>query len=306
MTMVSPEAGATGEPLGYEPAVDETPMLPHRRHVAIWTKVRDVLPLVGGALLILLALFGTFIVPYSPIDVVDKPDLMPSGTHLFGTDSAGMDVFSRTIAAVGNNLLIGLLTTLAATGIGIAVGLFVGMQESSRGLVGLLSRALARAIDLVQAVPAIVIGLVLLAFFGASVISLSIALTVVLLPNQARLVRTEVLRVRGEAYLDAARISGEPEYAVIARHVLPNASWPALENASLVFASAIVLTAGLGFLGVGLNPPTPEWGSMISSGAPAAAAGRWWAALFPALALALTVTIVTGIGQRLFNRDSAR
>jgi len=259
-----------------------------------------------GVLVVAVAVAGPALVPFSPIDVVAKPDLSPGGDHPFGTDSAGMDVFSRTVAATTNNLMIGLFTTVLATAVGILLGLLVGMQESSRGPLGWVARAMARAIDLVQAVPAIVIGLVLIAFFGASVLSLALALTVVLTPNQARLVRTEVLRVRGEAYLDAARISGEPEYAVIVRHVLPNASWPALENASLVFASAIVLTAGLGFLGVGLNPPTPEWGSMIASGAAAAVAGRWWAALFPALALAATVVVVTAVGQRLFNRGPGR
>lgn len=264
------------------------------------------LPLVCAGVLVLVAVLGAALVPYSPVDVVARPDIGPGADHLFGTDSAGMDVFSRTVAATANNLLIGLLTTVAATAIGILLGLLVGMRESGSGPVGAVARGLARAIDLVQAVPAIVIGLVLIAYFGASVPALALALTVVLTPNQARLVRTEVLRVRAEAYLDAARISGEPEYAVIFRHVLPSASWPAFENASLVFASAIVLTAGLGFLGVGLNPPTPEWGSMISAGAPDAASGRWWSALFPALALALTVVIVTAVGQRFFGRGRDR
>lgn len=273
---------------------------------SMWRRAAGLIVPVLGVLVLAVAVAGPALVPFSPIDVVAKPDLAPDGDHLFGSDSAGMDVFSRTVAATTNNLLIGLLTTVLATVAGILLGLLVGMKESGRGPLGWVSRAVARAIDLVQAVPAIVIGLVLIAFFGASVLSLSLALTVVLTPNQARLVRTEVLRVRGEAYLDAARISGEPEYAVIMRHVLPNASWPALENASLVFASAIVLTAGLGFLGVGLNPPTPEWGSMIASGSAAAVAGRWWAALFPALALAATVVVVTAVGQRLFNRGPVR
>lgn len=259
--------------------------------------------LVPAGILVLLAVLGPVLVPFSPIDVVARPDLPPGGAHWFGTDSAGMDVFSRTIAATRNNLLIGLITTVLATSLGILIGLVVGMNESRRGPVGTLARGVSRALDLVQAVPAIIIGLVLIAFFGASIPSLTVALTVCLLPNQARLVRAEVLRVRGEAYLDAARVSGDSELVLIAKHVLPNSSWPALENASLVFGSAIVLTAGLGFLGVGLHPPTPEWGSMIAIGAPGAASGRWWSALFPAVALALTVFAVSGVGRRLFGDD---
>lgn len=293
-TRPSRAALATTPHLQLEPAA-----APRRRR----RPTARAMALVPAAILLTLAIVGPLLVPYSPIDVVARPDLMPSADHWFGTDSSGMDVFSRTIAATQNNLLIGLITTVMATVLGIIIGLAVGMNESRRGLIGGISRGVSRALDLVQAIPAIVIGLVLIAFFGATIPSLTLALSVILLPNQARLVRTEVLRVRSEAYLDAARISGEHEFVVIARHVLPNSAWPALENASLVFGSAIVLTAGLGFLGVGLNPPTPEWGSMIAIGAPSAASGRWWSALFPAIALAITVFAVSGLGRRLFGDD---
>jgi peptide/nickel transport system permease protein len=99
-------------------------------------------------------------------------------------------------------------------------------------------------------------------------------------------------------------MAGEREFVLILRHVLPNSAWPALENATLVFGTAIVLAAGLGFLGVGLQPPTPEWGTMIAVGAPSAAAGRWWSALFPAIALALSVVAISAVGRRLFGDDA--
>lgn len=287
-------------PAPTDPPAD--PAAPAARRPSRRRRLADASGFLPAAALLAVAVLGPMLVPYPADEVVDRPDLLPSGTHWFGTDSAGMDVFSRTVAATGNNLLIGLLTAVAATVIGIGLGLLIGMNESRRGVLGLAARGGARGQDLVQAVPAIVIGLVLIAFFGANIPSLVFALTVVLVPNQARLVRTEVLRVRGEAYLDAARIAGEREFTVIMRHVLPNSAWPALEAASLVFGSAIVLTAGLGFLGVGLHPPTPEWGSMIATGAPAAASGRWWSALFPAVALALSVFAVSGLGRRLFGR----
>ncbi|OLT12442.1 peptide ABC transporter [Pseudonocardia sp. CNS-139] len=259
-----------------------------------------VLAVLPAGLLVVVAIVGPFVVPYPPRDVVAAPDLPPNAAHWFGTDSAGLDVFSRTVASTSNDLLIALLTAAVATVAGILIGLLVGMNEARRGPVGFLARGLSRTLDLAQAVPAIVVGLVLVGFFGASIPSLVAALAVVLTPNQGRLVRTEVLRVRGEAYLDAARLAGERPFRMVLRHVLPNSAWPALENATLVFGSAIVLTAGLGFLGVGLPPPTPEWGTMIAVGAPSAAAGRWWAALFPAIALAVSVFAMSALGRRLF------
>jgi peptide/nickel transport system permease protein len=219
-----------------------------------------------------------------------------------GTDASGLDVFSRVVAGTRNDVLIALNVAVLATSVGIAAGLAVGMNESKRGLLGVLARGFSRGLDLLQAIPAIVIGLMLVAFFGASVTSLTVALTVILAPNQARLVRTEALRTRAEAYLDAARMAGEREFVLTIRHVLPNASWAALENTSVVFGSAILNTAALGFLGVGLHPPTPEWGAMISTGASDAAVGRWWPALFPAAAMVTCVFAFAAAGQRLFGR----
>ncbi len=127
---------------------------------------------------------------------------------------------------------------LLATAGGVALGLLVGMNESRRGLLGVLARGLARLIDLVQAVPAVLIGLVLVAFYGGNLPTLIAAISIVLLPIQMRLVRVEVLRVRGEAFVDAARMAGMSELGLTVRTVLPNSSRAALENVSVVFALA--------------------------------------------------------------------
>jgi peptide/nickel transport system permease protein len=253
---------------------------------------------------VLIAVVGPWVTPYSATDVVASPNIPPNATHLMGTDASGLDVFSRVIAGARNDVRIALADAVLATCIGIAVGLAVGMNESTRGPLGWLARIMSRALDLLQAIPAIVIGLVLVAFFGSSVTSLTIALAVILAPNQARLVRTEVLRTRTEAYLDAARMAGEREFLLTVRHVLPNSSWSALENTSVVFGAAILNMAALGFLGVGLHPPTPTWGSMISIGASDAAVGRWWPALFPALAMVACVFAFAAAGQQAFGRKS--
>jgi peptide/nickel transport system permease protein len=248
------------------------------------------------------AVVGPWVIPFSATDVIGVPSVSPNGTYYMGTDATGLDVFSRVVAATRNDLTIGLATAVVATVAGILVGLMVGMNESKRGPLGALARGVSRSLDLLQAIPAIVIGLVLVAFLGTNIWALTFAMAVILAPNQARMVRTEVLRVRTEAYLDAARMSGQRELALTLRHVLPNASWPALENTTVVFSAAVLLTATLGFLGVGLHPPTPEWGSMISTGASDAAVGRWWPAFFPAVAIIGCVFAVSSAGQALFGR----
>lgn len=251
---------------------------------------------------LVLAGLGPRLAPYSATDVVAAPSIQPGGAHLMGTDASGLDVFSRVLAGTRNDVFLALADAVLATGLGIVVGLAVGMNEARRGPVGLLARGVSRGLDLLQAIPAIVTGLTLVAFFHASVTSIVVAMVVILAPNQARLVRTEVLRIRSEPYLDAARMSGEREFGLTVRHVLPNASWAALENTSVVFGAAILNTAALGFLGVGLHPPTPEWGSMLAAGASDAAVGRWWSALFPAAAMVVCVAAFALAGQRLFGR----
>jgi len=253
------------------------------------------------AVIVVAAVFLVNVVPFDPEKVAGPSSLPPGPEHWFGTDSAGLDVFSRTIAATRTNLLIAVLVAAAATAAGILLGLLIGMNESAKGARGRIAQSSARVIDLVEAVPGVIIGLIAVAFYGANLVTLTLAMAFILFPIQARLTRTEVLRVRGEAYLDAARMKGMSEFALTVKHVMPNSSWAALENSSVIFAVSIILTAGLGFIGVGLPPPTPEWGSMLSRGASDALVGRWWSAAFPALALGLTVAAVSMASGAVFS-----
>lgn len=259
-------------------------------------------PLVPFGLIVLIAIVGPWLVPYSATNVVGPSSQPPSSEHWFGTDSAGMDVFSRVIAATRQNLVIAVMVAIVATAVGVALGLLIGMNESRPGLIGLLSRGVSRAVDLVQAVPALLLGLVAVSLYGSTQTTLILAIALILAPIQVRLVRTEVLRVRSEPYLDAARMAGRTEAGLTFRHVLPNSSWAALENSTVVFALSIVLTAALGFIGVGLAPPTPEWGVMLARGATDAIVGRWWSATFPALALALTTASVAFAARPFFGQ----
>lgn len=277
------------------------PQLSRRRMGAPWTTGR-VLKLVPMLILIALALTGPWWVPFDPERVVGPASVAPGGTYFFGTDSSGLDVFSRTIVATGTNLLIAVTVAICATAIGCLVGLLIGMNESSRGPLGYAARGAARLVDLAEAVPAVLIGLVIVSLFGASVPTLMVALSLVLSPIQIRLVRTEVLKVRSDAYLDAARMAGLSELALTVRHVLPNSTRPALQNISVIFAVSIIVTAALGFVGVGLPPPLPEWGSMLSSGAGDVVVGRWWSAAFPALALFAAVAAASLASQAILGQ----
>lgn len=257
------------------------------------------------AVILLVTVLAPLIVPFDPERGAGSASKPPSTANWFGTDSAGMDVFSRTISAFQVDLPIALLTALFATVLGICLGLVIGMSESSRGVRAWIGRGLARLIDLMESIPAVVLGLVVVAMFGANAATLVAFMSVVLCSGQTRLTRTEVLRIRREAFIDAGRMAGESEFALTVRHVLPNAAWPALQNSSVIFAISIILTAGLGFIGAGMPPPTPEWGGMISSGASDALAGQWWSAAFPAAALAVTVAAFSAAANTVFGRPRA-
>jgi peptide/nickel transport system permease protein len=263
-------------------------MAPQRRPYGQWLRIAPV------ALIVAVVVLGPFIIPHDPTRVITRPGIGPGGKFWFGTDTAGMDVFSRTIDATRTNVLLAGFVAILASALGIGLGLAIGMNESRRGPVGMVARGASRLIDLMQAVPAVILAMVAVSFYGVDRTTITLILAFILAPNQARLVRSEVLRVRSEAYLDAARMAGLGEAHLTVRHVLPNSSWPALENVPIVFAVAVTLTAALGFIGVGLPPPTPEWGSMISRGVSDALVGRWWPSTFPALALAFTVASVGG------------
>jgi len=265
--------------------------------------VQRILSLVPAAIVLLLAVAGPSLVPFDPERVAGAASLPPGAEHWFGTDSAGLDVFSRTIAAFQIDVMIAVLTAVFATLLGIALGLIIGMSESAKGVWAFLARGIARVIDLMESIPGVILGLVAVALYGASVPTLVITMSIILCSGQTRLTRTEVLRVRGEAYLDAARMAGQSEARLTVRHVLPNACWAALQNASVIFAISIILTAALGFIGAGMPPPTAEWGAMLSNGSSDALVGRWWSAAAPAAALAFTVAAASAAAHAVFTRS---
>ena len=254
---------------------------------------------VPAAVLLVITVLARLVAPYDPETVVGPANAAPSGSHWFGTDSTGMDIFSRTIAATQVDVTLAVMVTVFATVLGLFVGLILGVNESRGGTSGLAGRGFTRFLDLTDAIPPLVVGVVTVGLMGASVASLSIALAFIMMPNQARLTRAEVLKVRGDAYVEAGLMAGLRPWQVTVRHVLPNSVRPAIENCSNIFGYSIIVLASLGFLGIGLNPPTPEWGNMISSGVSNVMLGTWWPTFFPALVLMLAVIAAASMAGAL-------
>jgi peptide/nickel transport system permease protein len=229
----------------------------------------------------------------------------PSGEHWFGTDQNGRDVFARVIAAPRADMFIALASTALAFLIGVPLGVAaIGTSRFGRGM----GEILLRLMDVLQAFPVFILALALVAAFGPSAINVIIALTVLQFPVFLRLTRSAALVVRGRTFVEASRLSGASPLTVLRRHVLPNSVGPAFVGASVAVAQAVLITAGLSFVGAGIRPPTPEWGAMISDGAQNLITGQWWPSVFPGIALAVVVLgyALVGDGLRLYLDPSRR
>jgi peptide/nickel transport system permease protein len=254
---------------------------------------------------VFLMALGPTIAPYDPVAEDFAAALSaPTGDHWFGTDQNGRDVFSRVIAAPRIDMFIALVSTLFALVLGVPLGvLATGAGRAAR--IG--GEVTLRLMDVIQAFPVFILALALVAAFGPSALNVIIALTVLQFPVFLRLTRSAALGIRGRTFVEAARISGANPLGVTFRHVLPNSVGPAFVGASVAVAQAILITAGLSFVGAGIRPPTPEWGAMISDGAQNLVTGQWWPSVFPGLALGVTVLgyALVGDGLRLY-LDPAR
>jgi peptide/nickel transport system permease protein len=210
-----------------------------------------------------------------------------------------MDIFSRVIFSARIDLAIAVLGALFSLVIGSPLGLIAGYFSGTRGVWGWVSEAVMRVADVLQAFPVFVLAIALVAALGQSARNVIIAIAFVNAPIYLRLLRTQALSLRERRFVDAARVAGNSELRIVFRHILPNAMAPAIIQASVNMGWAVLLTAGLSFVGAGVRVPTPEWGSMIAVGAQNMVTGQWWPALFPGVAIALTVLGFALIGDSL-------
>ncbi len=252
---------------------------------------------LGAALLLLQVIaivFAGMLAPYSPTMADPLHSLEPpSWHHPLGTDVSGMDVLSRIIFATRINLLVSITAVAAAFLIGVPVGLLIGFYRT------IASTLVMRLFDFIQSFPVFVLGMALVSVLGQEIWNVALVLAILFVPVFARLVRAEVLSLRERPFISAARGSGAGDISVMFRHILPNAMTPALVQLSISIGMAILLTAGLSFIGAGVRMPTPEWGLMVSSGAQQLILGVWWVSLFPGIAIVLAVLCFALLGDQL-------
>jgi peptide/nickel transport system permease protein len=255
------------------------------------------------ALQLIAIVFAPWIAPFSPVEANPIDALQPPNlVHWLGTDELGMDIFSRIVFATRVNLLIGFTAVLASLLIGVPIGVLVGFYR------GLPSALTMRFFDFLQSFPVFVLGMALVAVLGQEIWSVAIVLGMLFVPMFARIVRAEVLSLRDRPFIAAARCSGAGDMAIMFRHILPNALTPVIVQVSISIGMAILLTAGLSFIGAGVRLPSPEWGLMVSSGAQQMILGIWWIALFPGLAIVFSVlsfALLADQARELFDRSSA-
>jgi len=267
-----------------------------RRRESVALLRRNPLTLFGlalVALLVVVALLAPLLTPYDPIE----PDLLhqlaaPSWSHPFGTDEAGRDVLARVLYGARISLRIGIIAVAAIMVIGVALGLLAGT------LGGVVDSLIMRVADVFLAFPTLVLALAIAASLGGGMQNVIIAVAIAGWPWYARLVRSVVLSVRQEGYVEAARVGGASWPRVIRRHILPNSIGPVIVQASQDLGYTILLAASLGFLGVGVKIPDPEWGTMINDGRDVFMS-QWWVAGFPGLAIALAVLAFNLAGDGL-------
>jgi peptide/nickel transport system permease protein len=288
----------------YEPVV--TGEQAGRGRVAWWTRVRRtrISAIVGfGALglILLMAIAGPWLTRYDPI----KPDpfaitAAPSGDHWLGTDQYGRDVFARVIAAARLDLWV----AVAITALALTAGAVIGGVTGYVG--GILDDLVMRVIDILLSFPAFVLAIGITAMLGNETRYVVIAVAVAYTPYFVRIVRSEMLSLREAEYAAAAKCVGNRRYRILGYHLLPNALPPALVQATLTLGWGILDTAGLSFLGVGIRPPTAEWGVLVSDGTQYINSGQWWISVFPGIAILIAVLGFNLVGEWVRDRVVGR
>ncbi len=249
--------------------------------------------------LVLIAVFAPLIAPHSPFEQYRDAVLLPpswmeggSTTYLLGTDPVGRDILSRLIYGAQYSLFIGVFVTTLSLTTGILIGVIAGYYR------GWIDTVIMRLMDIILAFPSLLLALVLVAILGPGLTNGMIAIALVLQPHFVRLTRAAVMTEKTRDYVTAARLAGAGPIRLMFRTILPNCMAPLIVQATLSFSNAILDAAALGFLGMGAQPPAPEWGTMLAE-AREFILRAWWVVTFPGLAILITVLAINLMGDGL-------
>jgi peptide/nickel transport system permease protein len=244
-------------------------------------------------LMVLVAIFAPYLAPHDPIEP-DYNALLspPTATYPFGTDNLGRDVLSRVIYGSRISLQVGMIAVTISLIVGSLMGIIAGYSG------GWLDNVIMRAVDVMMAIPSLILALIIIATLGPSLANVMIAIGISSSPVYARLMRGSVLSVKETGFVEAARAMGCSDAHIIGRHILPNIMAPLIVYTTLRVGVAILSAAGLSFIGLGAQPPTPEWGAMLSV-ARNYLREAWWMATFPGLGIVFTVLSINLLGDAL-------
>lgn len=263
----------------------------------VWRRLKHnkaaITGLVVLLILIFVAVFADFIAPYGP----DDQDLQatfqkPNRTHIMGTDNLGRDIFSRIIYGAQVSLQVGLL----AVGIALIIGSILGSIAGFYG--GVVDNIIMRFIDILLAIPPILLAISIVAALGTELKYVMIAVGIGSIPSYARIIRASVLSLRDQEFIEAARAVGANDFRLITKHIIPNSMAPLIVQATIGVAGAILAAAGLGFIGLGIQPPQPEWGAMLNNGRHYIRDYPHMTA-FPGLAIMITIFALNLLGDGL-------
>lgn len=249
--------------------------------------------MVGVVFLFCVMVFAPYIATHDPLDIhLSDKFLPPSSAHLFGTDHIGRDIFSRVMMGSRISLTIGFITLIESAVVGTIIGLFAGYKG------GAIDSVMMRITDIFLAFPSIILALAVAAALGRGLTSVMVALGVTWWPLYARLIRGQTLSIRREQYIEAARLSGAGVLRIMYKHILPNCIAPLMVQVSMDVGFTILAAAGMGFLGIGAQPPSPDWGLMCATGS-RYLVQQWWLSTFPGLAIFLSVISFNLLGDGL-------
>ena len=266
------------------------------RGIRIRIRIGTVVPLLIVVLVVVAAVTPGLLTDRSPTAIdLQHTLLAPSFGHLFGTDDAGRDQFTRVVYGARESLGIG----LGATGLAMSIAILLGFAAGLAG--GLVDTVISRILEVAFAFPVLLLALLLIAIRGPSVSTEIVAVGIGSAPGYARMVRGQVLHVRQAGYIEAAGALGHSRWAVIRRHLFPNAMRPLVAMITLGIGQSIVWASGLAFLGLGVAPPSPEWGALLDSGR-LYVTTSWWLEIMPGLVIVLVALSVTSLGRTVQHR----